>query len=279
MILIVESGATKSDWRVISKDGKEMKRVISEGINVSTMKMDTIKNIISETANQLTQEGVSEIYFYTAGVVTKEILIELKSALNKVIPTIICDIQNDLTAAARAVCGHATGIAAILGTGSNSCLFDGEKIIQRVYSCGYILGDEGSAATLGKLFIADFLKGLVPAHIAADFTSRYDCDYATVIQHVYRSETSPSGYLGSFAPFIMEHYSDKYIQELVDGNFRSFIRRSLKQYDTETHQVGVIGGFGYALKDIFTKVAEEEGVRISKFIKEPIEGLIDYHLK
>lgn len=279
MLLIVESGATKSDWRVISKDGKEMKRIIAEGVNVSTMRMDAIKNIISETAGQLAQDGISEIYFYTAGVVTEDISSELKSVLNRTIPCAICDIQNDLTAAARAVCGHSTGIAAILGTGSNSCLFDGEKIIQRVYSCGYILGDEGSAATLGKLFIADFLKGLVPAEVAADFASRYDSDYATIVQNVYRSEASPSGYLGSFAPFIMEHYSDEYIRELVEGNFRSFIRRSLKQYDTERYPVGVVGGFGYALKDIFAKVAEEEGVKISRFIKEPIDGLMDYHLE
>ena len=279
MMLIVESGATKSDWRVISKDGKEMKRIIAEGVNVSTMRMDAIKNIISETAGQLAQDGISEIYFYTAGVVTEDISSELKSVLNRTIPCAICDIQNDLTAAARAVCGHSTGIAAILGTGSNSCLFDGEKIIQRVYSCGYILGDEGSAATLGKLFIADFLKGLVPAEVAADFASRYDSDYATIVQNVYRSEASPSGYLGSFAPFIMEHYSDEYIRELVEGNFRSFIRRSLKQYDTERYPVGVVGGFGYALKDIFAKVAEEEGVKISRFIKEPIDGLMDYHLE
>ena len=279
MILIVESGATKSDWRVISKDGKEMKRIIAEGVNVSTMRMDAIKNIISETAGQLAQDGISEIYFYTAGVVTEDISSELKSVLNRTIPCAICDIQNDLTAAARAVCGHSTGIAAILGTGSNSCLFDGEKIIQRVYSCGYIIGDEGSAATLGKFFIADFLKGLVPAEVAADFASRYDSDYATIVQNVYSSEASPSGYLGSFAPFIMEHYSDEYIRELVEGNFRSFIRRSLKQYDTERYPVGVVGGFGYALKDIFAKVAEEEGVKISRFIKEPIDGLIDYHIK
>ena len=279
MILIVESGATKSDWRVISKDRKEMKRIIAEGVNVSTMRMDAIKNIISETAGQLAQDGISEIYFYTAGVVTEDISSELKSVLNRTIPCAICDIQNDLTAAARAVCGHSTGIAAILGTGSNSCLFDGEKIIQRVYSCGYIIGDEGSAATLGKFFIADFLKGLVPAEVAADFASRYDSDYATIVQNVYRSEASPSGYLGSFAPFIMEHYSDEYIRELVEGNFRSFIRRSLKQYDTERYPVGVVGGFGYALKDIFAKVAEEEGVKISRFIKEPIDGLMDYHLE
>ena len=279
MILLVESGATKGDWRVFSKDGAEVRRLTAEGTNVSTMNMDSIRQIISATSNSISDLKVKEIYFYTAGVVTDEISRQLTDVLHEVFPEATCDIQNDLMAAARAVCGHSKGIAAILGTGSNSCLFDGEKIIQRVYSCGYILGDEGSAATLGKLFIADFLKGLVPEHITKDFASRYECDYSTIVEKVYRSKESPSGYLGSFAPFIMEHYENEYIRELVDGNFKAFIKRSLKQYDTESHPVGVVGGFGYALKDIFEKVAAEEGIKVSGFIKTPIEGLVRYHLE
>ena len=279
MILIVESGATKSDWRAVSRDRKEMKRVIAEGVNVSTMKASAIKDIISDAARQFAHEGISEIYFYAAGVITDEVSAMIKEAFAESIPAASCEIESDLIAAARAACGHSEGIAAIVGTGSNSCLYDGTQITGRVYSGGFILGDEGSAAALGKLFIADFLKGLVPADIAADFAARYDSDYAAIVQNVYRSQTSPSGYLGSFAPFIMKHYDNDYIRELVEGNFRSFIKRSLKQFDTDRYPVGVVGGFGYALKDIFTKVAEEEGVRISRFIKEPIDGLVAYHLE
>lgn len=278
MILIVESGATKGDWRVISKEGAEVRRLTTGGTNVSAMKMEAINSIMTEACGKLAEEKISRIYFYTAGVVTEDISNQLVHTLQSVFPEASCDIQDDLTAAARAVCGHTAGIAAILGTGSNSCLFDGEKIVRKVYSCGYILGDEGSAATLGKLFIADFLKGLVPEEIAEDFASRYDCSYAAVVEKVYRSKESPSGYLGSFAPFIMERYDDLYIRELVEGNFRSFIRRSLKQYDTESYPVGVVGGFGYALKDIFEKVAREEGIKVSGYIKSPIDGLIQYHL-
>ena len=278
MILIVESGATKSDWRAISREGQEMKRVIAEGVNLSTMKTAAIKGIVSDAAGQFASEGVGGIYFYAAGVATEEVATEIKAAFAKAIPGAFCEIETDLVAAARAACGHSEGIAAIVGTGSNSCLYDGAQIVGRVYSGGFILGDEGSAAALGKLFIADFIKGLVPGYIAKDFAARYDSDYATIVQNVYRSEASPSGYLGGFAPFIMEYFEDGYIRNLVEENFRSFIRRSLKQHDTERYSVGVVGGFGYALKDIFTKVAEEEGVRISRFIKEPIEGLIDYHL-
>lgn len=287
MILIVESGATKSDWRAISRDGKEMKRVIAEGVNVSTMKagaireiiLTAIKKIISVTEGQFVQEGLSRIYFYCAGSVSEDVDTVIREALAEAVPGASCEIESDLVAAARAACGHSAGIAAIIGTGSNSCLYDGSKIVRRVYSGGFILGDEGSAAALGKMFIADFLKGLVPEDIAKEFAARYECDYTTIVQNVYRSQTSPSGYLGSFSPFIMEHYEDPYIRELVEGNFRSFIRRSLKRYDTDRFPVGVVGGFGYALRDIFAKVAEEEGVRISRFIKEPIDGLIAYHLE
>lgn len=278
MKIIAECGATKSDWRLI-KDGEEIRQVISSGINVSTMKMSAIYETIAGLSEQFKAESdeVTDLHIYVAGVITDEIESDLRSRFTAHFPNAETEIQNDLLAAARALCGHAPGIATILGTGSNSCQFDGTEIVKRVYSSGFILGDEGSAATLGKLFVADFLKGLVPEEIAKDFSSRYQTDYSTIVANVYRSESSPSGYLGGFAPFIMEYYGHPYIKELVDGNFRAFIRRSLKQYDTDNLPVGVIGGFGCALKDIFERIAEEEGISISRFLKAPIEGLIEYH--
>lgn len=278
MKIIAECGATKSDWRLI-KDGEEIRQVISSGINVSTMKMYAIYETIAGLSEQFKAESdeVTDLHIYVAGVITDEIESDLRSRFTAHFPNAETEIQNDLLAAARALCGHAPGIATILGTGSNSCQYDGTEIVKRVYSSGFILGDEGSAATLGKLFVADFLKGLVPEEIAKDFSSRYQTDYSTIVANVYRSESSPSGYLGGFAPFIMEYYGHPYIKELVDGNFRAFIRRSLKQYDTDNLPVGVIGGFGCALKDIFERIAEEEGISISRFLKAPIEGLIEYH--
>lgn len=277
--MIIESGATKSDWRIIGDDGQEAGRLLAQGTNVSTMQMAAIRTVITEACRKI-KDGYGipdEIFLYTAGVLTPEIVDDLHGFLHEVFPSVRSDVQNDLTGAARAACGHNAGIAAILGTGSNSCQYDGEKIVKRVYSSGFILGDEGSAATLGKLFISDFLKGIVPAEIAEDFSSRYPSDYATIVENVYRSKASPSGYLGGFAPFIMEYYDNPYIKELVDGNFRAFIRRSIKQYEFEKYPVGVVGGFGHALKDIFQRIADEEGIRISCFYPAPIEGLIDYH--
>ena len=278
MKIIAECGATKGDWRLLSNE-KEIKQVLTAGINVSAMDMDAVRTIVNEAIEQLCSTcsaTVNSIHLYVAGVVTDAIEGELKAVLSTHYPSSSFEIQTDLVAAARAACGHAPGIAAIIGTGSNSCQWDGEKIVRKVPSGGFILGDEGSAATLGRLFISDFLKGLIPQDIADEFALRYPSDYSTIVTNVYRSQ-SPSAYLGSLAPFIMEHYAHPYVKELVDGNFRSFIRRSLKQYDTEGCPVGVVGGFAFALKDIFMRIASEEGITISRIIKAPIEGLIEYH--
>ena len=291
MKIIAECGATKSDWRLIS-DGVGINQVLTAGINVSTMSMDAVKAVVDEALVQLcsgtpvrsasdnalsvSMDAVTDVHLYVAGVVTEKIEAVLKSLLSAHCPSASLEIQTDLIAAARAACGHEPGIAAILGTGSSSCLYDGEKIVGKVPAGGFILGDEGSAATLGKLFLSDFLKGLVPQVVADDFASRYPSDYQSIVASVYRSQ-APSAYLGGLAPFIMEHYDHPYIKELVDGNFRSFINRCLKQYDTEGCPVGVVGGFAYALKDIFLRIASEEGIRISRIVKAPIDSLADYH--
>ena len=280
MNIIIESGATKGDWRVISPSGEEIARILTGGTNVSTMKVDTICRIISDASEQIRNlnHDIENICFYTAGVITPKIRASLESAFKTVFPSAEIEIENDLIAAARAACGRNSGIVAILGTGSNSCLWDGEKIVGSVRSGGFILGDEGSAAALGKAFIADLIKGLVPEHITVDFNKEYDGSYESIIENIYHSKTSPSSYLGGLAPFIMRYYeSDLYVRNLVDDNFRAFIQRSLKKYDTTKNPVGIIGGFGCALKDIFSRIAQEEGINISGFQASPIEGLIEYH--
>ena len=278
MKIIADCGATKSEWVTIHSDGSTS-RFITKGVNASTMSASAIKDIISEAGEKISvaEQSAAEINLYMAGIPSEEIKKTICNSLQHYFPIASLEIHSDLLGAARAVCGHRPGITAIIGTGSNSCMYDGIEITKRVYSCGFILGDEGGAATLGKLFIADFLKGLIPAEIASEFSSRYPSDYATIVANVYKSEGSPSGYLGSFTPFILEHYDNPYIKELVDGNFRSLIRRAIKQYDTDRYAVGVVGGFGFALKDILSRIAEEEGVKISRFIKSPIDGLVEYH--
>ena len=259
MKIIADCGATKSQWRVLYDDGC-VKELTAGGINASTMSATAIAEIISEISDKISaaDNPAAEIYLYMAGLASDELQSAILSIFSSTLRVSCLEIHSDLLAAARAGCGLSPGIAAILGTGSNSCEYDGRNIVSKVSSGGFILG-------------------LIPAEIATEFASRFPSDYAGIVANVYGRESSPSGYLGSLAPFIMEHYGHPYIKNLVDSNFRSFIRRSIKQYDTGCLAVSVIGSFGYALQDIFTRIAKEEGIHISKFIKCPSEGLIKYH--
>ena len=278
MKIIADCGATKSEWRILHSDGN-VSNLTAQGINASAMSAESIIRIISDIKDQISATDTSdaEIYLYMAGFPSDALKTEITDAFSQGFKVSHIEFQTDLTAAARAICGHRPGIAAILGTGSNSCQYDGEKIVKQVYSGGFILGDEGGAATLGKLFISDFIKGLVPAEIAEDFKSRFPSDYSSIVASIYKSAGSPSGYLGSLAPFIMEHYGHPYIKELVDDNFKAFFRRCIKQYDTDTFSVGIVGGFGYALQETIRSIASEEGISISVFLRDPISGLLEYH--
>ena len=277
-MIICESGATKADWRVIENGGQVI-REISSGINVSTMKIEIIESIIKDVSERLPAVRYDEIHFYTAGVITPSIENALYDLLKKCFTVSQIEIQNDLVASARAACGHTPGIAAIMGTGSSSCQWDGERIVRHVKSGGFIIGDDGSASVLGKLFISDFIKGLVPEEIAFGYSERYPSDYHEIVEMVYHNQCSPSAWLGSLCPFIMSHYSHPYIKNLVDGNVRAFVDRSLMQYEVEKYPVAIIGGFGNALKDIVRPIFEENGIRIRAFIPSPIKELIRYHMK
>lgn len=284
MIIIVESGATKTDWCAVAADGSVIP-VRTAGMNIATMPIEAIKAIINEAAPQLNPNGekVTELHYYAAGLIIPEgekippVAKNLDASLKEYFPDAEMEYASDLLDAARAVCGHKPGIAAIMGTGSNSCLYDGKNIVKNVRSAGFILGDEGGGACLGKMFMADFLKGLVPEPVSSEFARDFQVDYFTVVQKVYKSD-APSKYLGEFAPWIMARYdSCDYVRDLVDRNFRNFIERALSQYDIKKYPVGVVGGFGYAHQEKLRKVAAEYGIRFSEIIATPIEGLIKYH--
>lgn len=286
MVLIIESGATKADWCAVAADGMPV-FIKTGGINLATMSEEVnetaVNQALAELENKGLREKVDEIHFYAAGLLSAEgeevpvLARGLDEVLKARFPGASIEYASDLMAAARAVCGHGPGIVAILGTGSNNCLYDGEKIVKNVRSGGFILGDEGGGARLGKLFMADFLKGLVPEPVSSEFERDFQVDYMTVVANVYRGG-APAGYLGSFAPWIMERYSSsEYIKSLVDGNFRDFFERVLKQYDIERYPVGVVGGFGFAHREILLKVAEPYGVRFSAIIPSPLDGLVRYH--
>lgn len=288
MILIIESGATKTDWCAV-KDEESLVNVRTAGMNLAVMAEQAIESIVDEALEKFKDAGIlfpgdCQVHFYAAGLIVPEgqkvpdAAKGLDGVFRKIFPDGEIEYASDLLDAARAVCGHKPGIAAILGTGSNSCFYDGRKIIKNVRSGGFILGDEGGGARLGRIFISDYIKGLVPEEVSKDFYEEFGADYMNIVANVYRGEV-PSKYLGSFAPWLLDRYDcSEYIREIVDGNFKDFIERALKQYEIDKYPVGVVGGFGYAHRAIFMKVATSYGIRISKILAAPIEGLVEYHL-
>ncbi|MBQ6198429.1 MAG: hypothetical protein IJK44_04260 [Bacteroidales bacterium] len=263
MILIIDCGATKADWAL--QGGKHFR---TEGFNLAHTPKDALRAILDGAAAKA-GPGVTEVHFYAAGLVG-----ESPIDLGQWFPGAEIEYASDMVAAARAVCGNRPGIAAIIGTGSNTCQWDGTCISRKVNSGGFIVGDEGSASVLGKLFVTDYLKGCVPSAIAEEFASRFEAGYGSIVKGVYAS-AAPARYLGGFAPFILEHYADPYVKALVDDNFRRFLERTILRYD-RLH-VGVVGGFGRACRDILEAIGKEYGVEFKIFMDSPLEGLLKYH--
>lgn len=286
MIIIAESGATKTDWRSISSDGT-VHSMRSAGMNVATAEQNFVENVLREAIPHLNPSGelVSGIHFYAAGLIPPPGMSEpekpagLHAEFMKAFPGAEVEYASDLLAAARAVFGRNPGIAVILGTGSNSCEYDGVRVVKNVRPGGFILGDEGGAASLGRQFISDFLKGLVPEPMASEFAGKYDVDYHTVVRNVYKGAT-PACYLGSFAPFVTGWYDrSPYARRLVDGNFKALFDRCLSRYGIAGKDVGVVGGFGYANSEIFRRIADGYGVHVSRMTASPVEGLVKYHIE
>lgn len=276
--LVIDSGATKADWCAFDKSSRLMAK--TEGMNLSTMPEAAVSDIVSGAvaALGLAPDSVSEVHFYAAGLLTGSPAAETVSALLAgSFPAAGIECASDLLAAARAVCGRRPGIAAILGTGSNSCCYDGSDIVRNVRSGGFILGDEGGGACLGKLFLADYIKGLVPEPLASEASSSFGLDYMAVVQKVYR-EAAPSAYLGSFAPWILAHSGDGgYVDALIETNLLSFVRRALSQYELKDCPVGFVGGFAHACASVIERIAAKEGFSISGIIPAPLDRLVEYH--
>lgn len=283
MVIIAESGASKTDWRAVSADGT-ISSLRTAGMNLASADPGFVSTVLSEAVSGLNPSGeeVKALHFYAAGLIaTGDAVPENAAGIDPVLraafPCASIEYASDLLGAARAVCGREAGVAVILGTGSNTCEYDGERIVRNVRSGGFILGDEGSASRLGRLFVSDFLKGIVPEPVASDFAATYDTDYQTIVRNVYKGD-SPAGYLGSFAPFITHHYdSCPYVRDLVRDNFIALFDRCLSRYGEAGRRIGVVGGFGAALKDVFLEIAALKGVSVGVIEASPVEGLVRYH--
>lgn len=289
MIIIADSGSTKTHWCMLAANGQSSD-FLTDGINpfyqTQEAMCNSVKNQLLPQMGHLMWAGkITHIFFYGAGC-TPEKSPLVQKALATVFKDAEVQVESDMVGAARGLLQHKKGIACILGTGSNSCLYDGERIVKNVPSLGFILGDEGGGAVLGKRLVADLFKNQLGADLMDLFIQEYGVMQADLIDHVYR-QPFPNRYLASLSKFCAAHLDDKRIYDLVYDHFTDFVVRNLEQYyqdendveieDTHTLSVGFVGSIAYYYKPVLQQVMDDMGFAISKIMQDPIEGLKEYH--
>ena len=275
-MLIADSGSTKTDWCVIL-DNTPIKRIGTKGLNPFFQSEEEIQQELTHSLlPQLPEGTIDSVYFYGAGC-TPEKAPTLRRAIADSLP-VVGNIKaySDMLAAARGLCGREAGITCILGTGSNSCFYDGKEIVNHISPLGFILGDEGSGAVLGKLLVGDILKNRLSPAIKEVFLKQFDLTVPEIIDRVYR-QPFPNRFLASLSPFIAQHLEEPGIRQLVLGSFIAFLRRNVMQYDYTQYPAHFIGSVAHCYKEILQEAAQETGIRIGKILQSPMEGLIQYH--
>lgn len=280
MKLIADCGSTKIDWCLL-ENGSVARRFNTTGINAVMLTEEEIRQRLLLELQPLIDadaDAISEIFFYGAGCISPDVCRNVERALRAVIPGVgQVDVHTDLLAAARALCGHEPGIACIMGTGSNSCWYDGREIRENVSPLGFILGDEGSGAVLGKLFLGDVLKNQLRPELTEEFLREYNLDRMTVIRRVYR-EPAANRFLASVVPFLSAHIAEPRIHRLVLDAFRAFFRRNVCQYPHyDRLPVNFVGSVAFYFQDVLRDAAEQCSCTVGTVIKSPMEGLIKFH--
>lgn len=278
MILIADCGSTKIDWCVV-ENGKVVKQIYTCGMNaVMLTEEEMAERIGNELMPELGDDPIESVYFYGAGCINEEVCGNVANAIRKNLPDLKnIEVHSDLLAAARALCGRTPGIACIMGTGSNSCYYDGEKICDNVSPLGYILGDEGSGAVLGKILLGDVLKNQLPKHLCEKFLKEYELDRMTIIRRVYK-EPQGNRFLASVAPFLIQNIHEPVIHNLVLNAFKAFFIRNIAQYQGYRDlKVNFIGSIAYYYREVLEEAARACECTIGTIIKSPMEGLIRFH--
>lgn len=289
MIITADSGSTSIDWRIIRR-GAPAIRLESPGVNPALQDADAVRRAFGMALGNVVEElgcgqsgtaaaaGV-RVFFYGAGVVSEAAGEKVREALAAVLPCAAVTVGTDLEAAALALLGGEDGIAAILGTGSNSGLFLGGRIVRNIPAGGFILGDEGSGAWLGKMLLSDFIKGLLPEDLDAAFRKEYPgLDYPAVVEKVYRGEM-PSRYLASFSVFLSGNMGSGYVRNLVAEGFRLFLRRNVLRYGRPDLPLAAVGSVACVYGDILRSVAAGCGVCRVVTARSAGDGLEAYFSK
>jgi len=279
MILIADSGSTKTDWACVSQDGSRVIKFRSQGYNPNYISKEDISADVKKNLPEgFPTDEVTEIDFYGAGVTELQYPL-MRKALQAVFKNATtANIAMDTLASARALLGHQSGFAAILGTGTNTCLYDGENQTLNIDSLGFILGDEGSGAYLGKRMICDFIRGDMPKEVSEIVAKKLGKNGDELIDQIY-TQPFPNRYCAQFAPFIKENMPKyPYFNDLVEDAFRAFFQDIVSHYpDYRKYKFNCVGSIGYYFRDILESVARDFGMEMGVILQAPMEGLIKYH--
>ncbi len=276
MILIADSGASKTDWRVIDKSG-EISQHRGIGFNPNYQTSEEMSNELQEDFLLNLRDDIETIHYYGSGCASPKNRLQVEHALRNVFKHAEINVDHDLMAAAKATCGTEAGIACILGTGSNSCDYDGEFIVDKRHAPGYILGDEGGGAYIGRKFLQDFIHEEMPKKIHNMVMDKFQLEYHDIIEHIYQ-RPFPGRYMASFCRFISENKNDPYCYMLFYNAFNDFFKKHVMKYKNfKDKPVSFAGSIAFYNSDILRSAAFDAGIHIKIILEGPIAGLTLYH--
>lgn len=280
MIIIADGGSTKTNWCLIDSSGKKI-YFNTEGYNPYFVSSEYIKNSLKKgLPNDLPFEQIQEVYYYGAGVHNEEKEDIIKDAFSTFFINAKIEIGHDLLAAARALLGASTGFAAILGTGTNTCLYDGEDVSLNINSAAYILGDEGSGCYIGKKLLTDYVRGLMPDNVREEFWKTYQITEDEVMDRVY-TQPLANRFCASFSKFVYDNNVNiEYSRGIVKTSFVDFFTNLVSKYPNyQDYTFNCIGSVGYNFRNVLEETANEFGMKVGKIIRSPIDDLVKYHME
>ncbi len=275
-ILIADSGSTKCEWCLL--DNGKKKKVITKGISPYFLNGNEIVALLQkELLIKLKQNTIEKIFFYGTGLKDNNNKRILHTSLQKIFTNAYIEVQTDLLGAARALCKDEKGIACILGTGCNSCYYNGKKVIKNSPGLGYVLGDEGSGAYLGKKVLQHYLYNTFDEELMFAFDKKYNINADEILNHVYK-QPQPNRYLASFAIFLAENRNHYMIENIIEDGLNDFFFTHLRKYhESWLYPIHFTGSIAYGFKDVIASLCNSYEMELGNVIKQPIDGLIEYH--
>jgi N-acetylglucosamine kinase-like BadF-type ATPase len=278
MVLVADSGGSKIEWRLLKRNAP-IDQAHTAGFNPYYQQPEDLHRILSGELMPRVNEPVDKVFYYGTGVSSEKNQQLIRDIFLSYFPGSRVEVEWDLLAAARALCGRTRGIACILGTGSNSCLYDGEKIVEQVANLGWILADEGSGTYVGKRLIFDYFRGNMPPDLAGQFKARFPFTREEVLEKVYQQER-PGAFLASFMRFVLQHIREPYCYQLIYRAFSDFFENNVMKYtDYSTCPVHFTGSVAFYFSDVLRRVGQDKNIQVKIISEGPIAGLALYHQK